>query len=215
MCTSAWTSRCAAPSRTAPARCARISTAIRKQTPISWPRVRRDARGSGKAASRCRRSSLFPIDFALNDEAAVPRHGGDGREAWRPARRADVSWRSAECQDRCGARQDVRGRDGERPRSRFPCGRKRFTRCALARPDRRGRAAPQVQGPHRRRPLLLARARRRQRARHHHREGRRSRHRGRVAADVQHVSAGPRRPAARRAGAVSRPCTSSMPPASP
>ena len=40
--------------------------------------------------------------------------------------------------------------------------------------DRRGRAAPQIQGPDRRRALLLARACRRQRARHHHREGRRS-----------------------------------------
>ena len=46
-------------------------------------------------------------------------------------------------------------------------------------------------GQDRRRPLLLARTRRRCRARRHHREGRGGRHRGRVAADVQHVSAGP------------------------
>jgi cytosine deaminase len=37
------------------------------------------------------------------------------------------------------------------PRSRFPRRRERFTRGALARTDRRGRATPQVQGPHRRR----------------------------------------------------------------
>ena len=104
---------------------------------------------------------------------------------------------------------------GERPRSRFPCGRERFTGRALARADRRRRAAPQVLRPDRRRPLLLARARRRCRARRHHRQGGGSAHRGRVAADVQHVSAGPRRPAARRAGAASRRCMSSPPPASP
>ncbi len=161
-----------------------------KQTPISWP-LFAEMREHWKGRIALQAVSLYPIDMALNDEPNFRAMVGDGREAWRPARRPHIPWRSAERENRCGARQDLRGRDRKRPRSRFPCRRKRFTERPFARPDRRRGAAPQVQGPHCRRPLLLARARRRQRARHHHRQGRGGAHRGRVAADVQHVSAGP------------------------
>ena len=83
------------------------------------------------------------------------------------------------------------------------------------RAHRRGRAAPQVRGQDRRRALLLARARRRRRARHDHRQGRGGRAsrscRCRCATCICRIAW----PAARRAGAASRRCMSSMPRASP
>ena len=85
----AWTSRCVAPSRTAPARCAPTSTAIGKQTADLLARCSPRCASSGRAASRCRRSSLFPIEFAIDDDAAnframvetVAKHGGAARRA--------------------------------------------------------------------------------------------------------------------------------------
>ena len=185
-----------------------------KQTAISWG-VFAEMREQWKGRIALQAVALFPIDRALTDEAefrftveTVAKHGGvlGGLtflgEA--PGPRSDAMLDRA-----------VRGRERERPRSRFPRRRERFTQRALARADRRRRAAPQVQGPHRRRALLLARARRRQRARRDHREGgakpasRSSR--CRCATCICRTAS----PAARRAGAASRRCTSSMPPASP
>ena len=119
-------------------------------------------------------------------------------------------------EDRCGARQGVRGRQGATASISISM----WTRAIHPTRARSGgsptpRCATSSHGQDRRRPLLLARARRRRRARRDHRQGGGGRHRGRVAADVQHVSAGSARPAARRAGAASRRCTSSPRPASP
>ena len=57
-------------------------------------------------------------------------------------------------------------------------------------------------GQHHRRPLLLAGAAAGRRGARHDGPGRRGRHRRRLAADVQPLPAGPRTPAARRAGAA-------------
>ena len=178
--------------------------------------VRRDARALERPHRACRRSSLFPIDVALNDEAGfrtlvdtVAKHGGllGGLTFLGEAPNAE---------NRRGARQDLRGRDRERPRSRFPCRRKRFTAtrarsAQIADAALRHKFKGRIVAGH---CCSLALADDNERATHH-RQGGRGRHRGRVAADVQHVSAGPRTPAARRAGAASRRCTSLPPPASP
>ena len=96
--------------------------------PISWPRVRRDARGSGRAASRCRRSRSIRSTSRSTTRPnsarmveTVAKHGG-------VLGGLTFLGEPLEAEDRRGARQGVRGRKGERPRSRFPCRRKRFTR---------------------------------------------------------------------------------------
>jgi cytosine deaminase len=156
MSQSAWTSRCAAPSRTAPARCARTSTAIRKQTPISWA-VFAEMREQWKGRIALQAVALFPIDFALTTR----RNSASWSRPWRSTAACSAASRFSakrRAAHRCDARQGVRGCHRERPRSRFPRRRERFTQRALARADRRGCAAPQIQGPHRRRALLFARA---------------------------------------------------------
>ena len=187
---------------------------IGKQTGISWP-VFAEMREPGKAASRCRRSRSFR-STSRSTTSRIPRHGRDGRAPWRRARRPHLSGRAARRRrptrrsTRCSrprrrtasisismstrATRPMRARSSASPRPRCATSSRASIVaghcCSLALADDAERAATIAK---------VAEAR----------------HRGRVAADVQHVSAGPRSPAARRAGAASRRCTSSPPPASP
>ena len=162
-----------------------------KQTPVSWP-LFAEMRETWKGRIALQAVALYPIDFALNDAAnfrvlveTVAKHGGllGGLTFLGDAPNA----KSDAALDKIFEAASANGLDLDFhvDESNSP----------LARSLRRYRgrsAAPQVQGPHRRRPLLLACARRRQRTRRNHRQGGRGAHRHRLAADVQHVPAGPR-----------------------
>ena len=213
-CAPAWISPCAAPLRTAPARSARISIRIGKQTAISWPvfaEMREQWKGRiALQASPCSRSSI-----AAEDEPqfraivqAVARHGGIlGGVTFLgdpPGPKLELAL------DRIFAAAIA-----QRPRPRPARRRELLARRPQPRAHRARRAAPPLQGSHRRRPLLLARA---------------SLRRGSRRASIERVGeAGiavvslpmcnmylqDRGAGARRAGAASRRCTSSMPPAFP
>ncbi len=162
------------------------------QTPISWG-VFAEMREQWKGRIALQAVSLYPIDMALTDEPnframveTVAKHGGllGGLtflgEA--PNAKTDAALDKVfEAAKANGLDLDFHVDESNSPHARtLP----RIAEAAL-RHKFSGRI---VAGP-----LLLACARGRQRARHHHREGRGSAHRGRVAADVQHVPAGPRR----------------------
>ena len=130
-----------------------------KQTEISWG-VFADMREQWKGRIALQGVALFPIDRALTDEAefrftveTVAKHGGvlGGLtflgEA--PGPRSDAML------DRLFEAAGANGLDLD-----FHVDESDFAERALAWADRRRRAAPQVQGAHRRRALLLARARR-------------------------------------------------------
>ena len=167
----------------------------------SYPASRRRSRGrcspkcasSGRAASRCRRCRSI-------------------RSIWRsPMSRTSARWwrrsrNTAACSAVSLSRRGAERKDSKRRWTRSSRPRSRtasisismWTRAIHRTPARSARIADaalrnKFSGQDRRGPLLLARARRRQRARHHHRQGRGGAHRGRLAADVQHVPAGPRR----------------------
>ena len=138
--------------------------------------------------------ALFPIDLRAQRRAAVPRHGGDGGEARRRARRADVSRRGAGREDRCGARQGVRGRDRATASISISMSTKaihpmRARSARIADAALRHKFKGRIVAGH---CCSLALADDNERAAIIAKVAR-SRHRGRVAADVQHVSAGPRR----------------------
>ena len=146
----------------------------------SYPQADRRSRGacsprcasSGKAASRCRRSSLYPVDMRAQRRAAVPRHGRDGREARRRCSAGSHSWASRRPQS--SMRRSTRcSRPRRRTASISISMSTKATHRTRARSARIAEAAlrHKFYGQDRRRPLLLARARRRQRARHHHRQG--------------------------------------------
>ena len=215
-CARAWTSRCAAPSRTAPARIRTHIDSHRASKPRSPGRSLPRCARPGRAASRCRRSRSFRSMWRSTTRRnsariveTVARHGGvlGGLtflgEA--PGPKLDAAL------DQVFEAAIAHGLDLD-----FHVDESMCAGSAHARADRRGGAAPPLQGSDRCRALLLARARADDGARRDHRRAsREARHRDRVAADVQHVSAGSHAPAARRAGAASRRCTSSTPPASP
>ena len=165
---------------------------IGKQTAHLVAGVRRNARGlegPHHAAGGCR--SIRSNSRSTTSRSSAP---------WsRPSRAmaacsagSPIMGEPLGAEDRRGARQGVRGREGARPRSRFPCGRERLAatrarsgasptpRCATSSPGK-------IVAGH---CCSLALCGRR-RARRDHRQGGGGRHRGRVAADVQHVSAGP------------------------
>jgi len=106
----AWTLRCAAPFAHGTGALRTHIDSYPKQTPISWPLFAEMARALERP-HRVEAVSLYPIDMALNDEPnfrvmvdTVAKHGGllGG---------LTIPWRSAERENRCGTRQDLRSRD--------------------------------------------------------------------------------------------------------
>ena len=181
----AWISRCAPPTRTAPRRCAPISTACRRRR-RSPGRCSRRCANAGGAASSCRP----PACSASRARATRP---GSTALAKRVAAADGVLGAVTymvpdleELLDRIFA-----ARHRARARPRFPRRRDRRRLGHLAEEDRRGRALEQFRGKDPRRPLLLAGAPARPRRARHAGQGGAGRALGRVAADVQPLSAGP------------------------
>ena len=187
---------------------------IGKQTAISWG-VFAEMREQWKGRVALQAASIYPVEWAIDDAPqframveTVAKHGGAiggltfmGEPLTAKLDAAlDKVFEAAKAN---GLDLDFHVDESDSPLARtLP----RIAEAALRN---------KFCGQDRRRALLLARARRRQRARHHHREGRGGRAsrscRCRCATCTCRIASR----AARRAGAASRRCMSSMPRASP
>ncbi len=199
----AWSSRCAAPTPTAPG----DPHASRQRAAAGddlLAGLRRDARALGGPHRACRRPACS-ASTRPRDEDWFRAHGGDRAAPSRRARRGHLH----DARPRRTARPHLPRRHRTTASTSTSMSTRPATSTAVSlRAHRRGGAAPRLRGPHRGRPLLLARPPARQRCAHTLDQ---------VAARPASASsrcrcatctcrtAGPT--AARRAGAASRCCT--------
>ena len=193
----AWISRCAAPTRTAPRRCAPISISAAAGDD-SWP-VFEEMRET--LARPHRTAGRVPVRHRRRARRRVVRQAGASGSRRQGACSARVTYMVPDLERT--ARPCLRAGDRAGLDLDFHADETDDVARHLAEEDRRGGTVERLRGQDPRRPLLLAGAAARSRGAGHAGQGGEGRYGGGVAADVQSLSAGPaRRTRPRRAGAA-------------